>query len=91
MKVNFKRDFFHSGGRFRERNNPHEVPDDMVNSLPLGAEIVEKPAKSKHARKGDGEPKGDNKSVLNKNEAWEGSKALTKKPAAKESELKKKA
>jgi hypothetical protein len=91
MKVNFQRDFHYGDGRFRERNNPNEVPDSMVDSLPLGAEIVEGPANPKRARKKDGEFKGDDKSTPDKNEAWEGGKAPKKKPAANESELKKKA
>ena len=83
MKVNFKRDFFHSNGRFRERDNPHEVPDDMVDKLPPDVEIVEEPAKPKRSRKKDGEYKSDDKSTPEINEAWEGGKAPEKKLKSK--------
>jgi hypothetical protein len=83
MKVNFKRDFFHSNGRFRERDNPHEVPDDMVDTLPPDVEIVEGFTKPKRSRTKDGEYKGDDKSTPKINEAWEGGKAPKAKPKAK--------
>ena len=51
MKVNFKRDFFTNEGRFRERDNPHEVPDTMKGNLPSDIEIVGKPVKDKHELK----------------------------------------
>ena len=41
MLVNFKRDFHYGEGRFRERNNPNEVPDSMADELPADVEIVE--------------------------------------------------
>jgi|TARA_R110002110_G_scaffold43923_6_gene135930 hypothetical protein len=82
MKVNFQRDFHYGEGRFKERNNPNEVPDSMAYKLPMDAEIVDGPANPKRARKGDGEFKGDDKSTPDINEAWEGGKA-PKKPASK--------
>jgi hypothetical protein len=87
MKVNFKRDFHYGEGRFRERNNPNEVPNSLAEFLPKDAEIVEGPPKVKRARKDDGEFKGDNKSTPGTNEAWEGGKA----PAKKNPKSKKKA
>jgi hypothetical protein len=78
MKVNFKRDFFYSNGRLRERDNPHEVPDDMADILPSDAEVVEGLANPKRSRTKDGEYKGDDKSTPEINEAWEGGKAPKK-------------
>ena len=40
MKVNFKRDWSYAEGRFRQRNNPNEVPNELVNQLPSDAEII---------------------------------------------------
>ena len=91
MKVNFKRDFFHSNGRFRERNNPHEVPDDMADMLPPDVEIIEGSIKPRRAHKADGQFQGDDKSTPDKNEAWEGEKAPNKKTTAKKSKPKEKA
>jgi|TARA_R100001530_G_scaffold37085_1_gene28799 hypothetical protein len=50
MLVNFKRDFHYGEGRFRERNNPNEVPDSMADELPADVEIVEGPAKKAKAK-----------------------------------------
>lgn len=41
MKVNFKRDWSYSDGRFRQRDNPNQVPDSFAKLLPSDAEIVE--------------------------------------------------
>ena len=79
MKVNFKRYFFYSNGRLRERDNPHELPNDRTDILPSDAEVVEGLANPKRSRKKDGGYKADDKSTPEINEAWEGGKAPKKK------------
>lgn len=45
MKVKLKRNWFGpDGGRYRERSNPHEMPDDWKAKLPPGAVVLEEPA-----------------------------------------------
>lgn len=56
---------------------PVAVDDQITDSV-----TQEAPAKPKRARTAKGRLKGDDKSTLDVNEAWEGGKAPAKKPRA---------
>lgn len=56
MLVNLRRDWSTGEGRYREKNNPNEVPDSLRSQLPSDAEVIEaaKPApKPNKAKKED--------------------------------------
>lgn len=50
MKVNLKQDWSSGEGRYRQRNNPNEIPDELFKQLPSTAEVIEAP-KPKRVKK----------------------------------------
>lgn len=44
MRITLKRNWFGPDGvRRRERDNPHEVPNDWKDKLPAGAKVLDEP------------------------------------------------
>ena len=47
MMVNLKRNFWDGEKKWRSTHNPHFMPDEMIDSLPADADVIEEPRATK--------------------------------------------